>query len=54
MERDTEESQATCVLVIALPTGIINSQIAEEEAMGLSAWNLAAKVKVCQKREGIP
>ena len=51
LRRDTEETQAAGVPVIALFTGIINSRIAEEEAMGLPARNLAGKVKICQDIE---
>ena len=51
LERDTKETQVACVLAIALLTGIINNRIAEEEAPGLSACNLAGKMKICQDIE---
>lgn len=51
MSLDNEETLAACVLVKALLLGIINNRIAEEEAMGLSACNLAGKVKKGQNIE---
>ena len=51
MSLDNEETQAACVLVITLLTGIIKNRIAEEAAMGLSACNLAGKAKICQDIE---
>ena len=45
LERNNEQTQAACELEIAPLTSIIKGQIAQVEAMGLSTFNLAGKLK---------